>query len=203
MLKKFAALFQRLVRQHPSGGIQEIVGYKNHRYFSQQVFTNGLSPESLLEFAKRHDSLAARRHNFAIDYGVNSQISQGRLQLRKTMRDLVHGAGVNSHATVPCVCLRANSIKLVLHKKLAGHRPRDVGQVGGGRCEHEFDWMKHPHANVMHVIGPRPNGSFTNVPKQHVHLGNSRQRPLECSCNRVLYQAFSKPDAQVSSQQLD
>src|SRR6266550_8040573 len=101
------------------------------------------------------------------------------------------------------MCLSANSIKFVFHKKLARHRPCYVCQIGGGSCQHEFDGMKQTQVDVLQVISPGANGSFTDVAKKHVHLSYHRQRPFESPRNRIFDESFSKPNSQVTSQQLD
>src|SRR5262245_13832320 len=111
--QNFSTLGKALVDQYLAGCVKQIVGDQDHGHCDEQLSTDILSTQPLLEFTEGKDCFIVCRNDFAIDDDVSWQRIEWPNQFWKAMRDLVHGSGINSNPSVLHVGLRSNSVKLV------------------------------------------------------------------------------------------
>ena len=66
------------------------------------------------------------------------------------------------------VGLGTDTVELVLDDERRRHLPGDIGQVRGGRGEHELDRVEEPHPGLTEQAMPGQPGGLANVAFQHV-----------------------------------
>src|ERR1044072_3291686 len=93
-----SSLAQGLVDQHFPGGIKKIIGHKRNWHRLKQLSTYTLPAQPLLQLTKRKYYFPLRRNNIAINDHITRQPAKLLNQLRKTMRDFIHRARIDSYS---------------------------------------------------------------------------------------------------------
>src|SRR5215471_4778606 len=183
----------------------------------------GRSDYALLAVFRRtlesdRDDLAIHDEVVAADVLAGHQTAKGCYQIREAACYLVQGPrkqrdprpafddAMGASSLVLSrrdVDLNPDAIKFVLDIEFTGHLSGDVLQFGGGCCQHEFDWMKEPHAGLIQMASAAEQRGFADITGEHV-------RPLDlgylhaCKSRQgVLNRAFLQADPQVSREQFD
>src|SRR6185369_11127659 len=106
---------QWLVDQHLSSSVKKIIPNQHNRNCLKQLSADVLSAQSLLQLTERKDDFPVSGYYLAIDNDVRRQRSERFNQLRKAMRDFIHGPRVDSNSSRLYMCLGSYPIKLVFN----------------------------------------------------------------------------------------
>src|SRR5215216_3556209 len=106
---------QGLVDQDLPPRIKKVIGHQHNRHRLEQLTTHVLPAQPLLQLAKRKYYFTVHRNDLSVNDGARWQRPKRLNQLRKAVRDLIHGPRVDSNSSRLDMCLRTNPIKLIFN----------------------------------------------------------------------------------------